>query len=355
MKRLLQKLTSDCLFSFNNKLYKQTNGCAMGNPLSVILAGIFMSKLEKEVVYPENPILFKRYVDDVFRRKKVGEVDTLFTKMNNFHKNIKFEVEINLEKFLDTKLERSGNIYNTTVNRNGKLPMHWSSKVPKKFKRNIINNDLHRASRISSDFVKEVDKIRGKYYKADFPKPYVESVIKQFNEKNAAVETNDPTTTVQEKKFIPIEIPFCDKNEKIASHFLKKLNSFTNNNFKFTVIWKTRKMSSLFKLKDKVKIPSCVIYQGTVEEDESIKYIGETKLISVVRWGQHEDINHDSNPARYLKSNPTRKFVWKVLCKSSVNTNKRKIHEALFIAKFKPSLNKHISHKNLTLYKHGIT
>ena len=30
MRRLLKKLTSDCLFTFNNTLYKQVDGCAMG-------------------------------------------------------------------------------------------------------------------------------------------------------------------------------------------------------------------------------------------------------------------------------------------------------------------------------------
>ena len=43
--------------------------------------------------------------------------------------------------------------------------------------------------------------MRGKYYKADFSNPSVESVIKQFNEMNEAVEINHPTTTVQEKNY----------------------------------------------------------------------------------------------------------------------------------------------------------
>ena len=69
MKRLLKKFV--CL-TFNNKLYKQINGCAMGNPLSVILANIFMAKLERDVVNPAKLILYKRYVDDVFLRTKLN-------------------------------------------------------------------------------------------------------------------------------------------------------------------------------------------------------------------------------------------------------------------------------------------
>ena len=136
---------------------------------------------------------------------------------------------------------------------------------------------------------------------------------------------------------------------------MKKLNNFTGNNFKFTIVWQTRKIKSLFKLKDKVNIKACVIYEGTVDLDENIKYIGETKFIADIRWKQHENTTHDSNPAKYLKRNPTHKFIWKVLCKSSTNTNKRKIHEALFIAKYKPSLNNQIAHKNLVLFRNGVT
>ena len=85
MKRLLQRLISDCLFSVNGRLLKQKDGCSMGSPLSVDISGVFMTKMEKEIVYPEDPILFKRYVDDVYRRKKKQDEDTLLPKLNSYH------------------------------------------------------------------------------------------------------------------------------------------------------------------------------------------------------------------------------------------------------------------------------
>ena len=167
MKRMLKRLTSDCLFSINERLIKQQDGCAMGSPLSVDLSGIFMTKLEKEVVYPENPILYERFVDDVFYRKKKNEKDTLLPKLNSYHRKIRFTEERNLKKFLDTKLQLQENgEYKTSVNRNRKKPVHWSSKVPKKIKRNIVTNDLHRAKKISSDFNAEIEDIREKYRNA---------------------------------------------------------------------------------------------------------------------------------------------------------------------------------------------
>ena len=184
MKRFVKRLTFDCLFSVNKRLIKQIDGCSMGSPLSVDLAGIFMTKLEKEVVYPEKPILYQRFVDDVFNRKKKNTEDTLLPKLNAYHPKIKFTVETNLSKFLDTKLKMENGSYKTSVNRNRKMPMHWSSKVSKKIKRNIINNDLHRAKKISTDFETEIKEINEKYENAGYPKRYVNSVIKSFNEKD---------------------------------------------------------------------------------------------------------------------------------------------------------------------------
>ena len=356
MKRLLKKLSSDCLFTINEKLVKQIDGCSMGSPLSVDLSGIFMTKLEKEVVYPTNPILFRRYVDDIFNRKKKNEDDTLLPKLNAYHPKIQFTVEKNLEKFLDTKLRLENDTYITSVNRNKKLPMHWNSKVPKKIKRNIITNDLHRAKKISSDLDTEVKEIKNKYEIADYPKKFVSSVINNFNDKLKKKQDENRTHNKDEAKdFVPIKVPFCDKNEKVAKHFLQKLNVFTDNKFAFTIVWQTRKIKTLFNIKDKIKHKANVIYKGTSESNPEITYIGETKLIAESRWEQHENPRHDSAPSRHLRENQDDKMIWEILSISSLNINKRKIHEALFIQKLKPSLNKQVEHKHLILFKNGVT
>ena len=96
----------------------------MGNPLSVVFSGIAMTKLEKEIVYAESPILFKRFVDDVFHRKKKNQEDTLLHKLNSYHPKLRFIVERKLKKFLDTKLILNNGKYETKVNRNRKKTTH---------------------------------------------------------------------------------------------------------------------------------------------------------------------------------------------------------------------------------------
>ena len=137
---------------FNDKFYKQTEGCTMGGPLSVVFANIFMTKMENDIIVPENPVFYKRFVDDSINRRSKNEPDRLFEKLNSYHKNIKFTVEVAPNKFLDTKIEYGEDNVNTSVYRSeNKLPVHWTSKIPKRYKRNTINTDLHRAEKIASE------------------------------------------------------------------------------------------------------------------------------------------------------------------------------------------------------------
>ena len=139
--RLLMKLATECTFKINNKFYKQVDGCTMGGPLSVTFSDIYMAKLENEVVVPIKPIFYKRYVDDIYSRRKKGD-DYLFNQMNSYHPNIKLTIELSPSKFLDTKLTNISGIYKFNVHRKQtKLPIPWTSKVPKRYKCNTINGD----------------------------------------------------------------------------------------------------------------------------------------------------------------------------------------------------------------------
>ena len=147
MERLLLKLTTENTFMLNSNFYKQIDGCTMSGPLSVISSDIYMTKTEEEVVKPTNPSFYKRFVDDVISKKKKDQLDFLFENLNNHHPNIKYTIEIMLQKFLDTKIIYEDNQIKTKVHRNErKLPVHWTSKIPKRYKRNAINADLNRTA-----------------------------------------------------------------------------------------------------------------------------------------------------------------------------------------------------------------
>ena len=60
-------------------------------------------------------------------------------------------------------------------------PVHWSSKVPFRYKKNLINGALRRAKKISSHFQSEIAIIKAKYLKAGFPHKVIENTINNFN------------------------------------------------------------------------------------------------------------------------------------------------------------------------------
>ena len=45
--KLLKKLTQECVFTINNRLIKQVDGCPMGGLISVVFSDIYVCKMEK--------------------------------------------------------------------------------------------------------------------------------------------------------------------------------------------------------------------------------------------------------------------------------------------------------------------
>ena len=89
------------------------------------------------VVHSLKPLFYSRYVDNIFNRHKIDQFDKVFHALNNYHENIKLMIEISPSKFLDTQLINEDGKYITKVYRKeSKIPIHWSSKILKRYKRN---------------------------------------------------------------------------------------------------------------------------------------------------------------------------------------------------------------------------
>ena len=161
--------------------------------------------------------------------------------------------------------------------------MHWSSKVLKRYKRNAVLGDLHRAKRIANDFTKEKEKIRQKFSVAGFPGRFTESVIRDFEGKDQ--EYLQPGQG-DNKILYRLTLPFCEENEKLAPKLIDRLNHFTGGIYKFFIIWTTRKIKTLFPLKDKKRHDACVIYEGTCDCNEN--YIGETERNLIIRTNKQK-------------------------------------------------------------------
>ena len=140
--------------------------------------------------------------------------------------------------------------------------------------------------------------------------------------------------------------------------FISKLNYFTNEKYKFNVVWNTRKVQSLFLLNNKVAHYSCVIYRGDCSCDQN--YIGETVRDAKIQWNEHQDKNSKSASAKHLKENSTHKLTWTIVSKPPENFCKHRVLEAYFIKTICPTLNEQLDNEQLdndvlTLFTNGIT
>ena len=102
MKELLTLCTKNVQFTFDNQVYQQNDGVAMGSPLGPVLAGIFMVELEKQIIPTLGNMVLnkKRFVEDTIGYFKNGRIDIILSKLNSFHPNIQFTYEIQKENKL---------------------------------------------------------------------------------------------------------------------------------------------------------------------------------------------------------------------------------------------------------------
>ena len=104
-----------CTFLADGRLIRQVDEYPNGAPISVVFSNIFCVKMEFDVVKPLKLKLFKRYVDDIYIKPIKNQLDNLFEKLNNYHPNIKLAIEVNLNKFLNTKIITKNGIIETFV------------------------------------------------------------------------------------------------------------------------------------------------------------------------------------------------------------------------------------------------
>ena len=88
---------------------------------------------------------------------KKNLLDILFEIVNNYHPKIftRLKIELSPPKFLGTKL--ANEIYEPTVHcKVGKLASHQSCEISRRYKPDVIPEDLLRTKIISSNFQQEM-------------------------------------------------------------------------------------------------------------------------------------------------------------------------------------------------------
>ena len=155
---LLYMAAKNVEFRFNNYIYRQVDGVAMGSPLGPVLANIFVGYFESILFTNiEKPLNYFRYVDDIFISYKTDyNVDDLFDQISNLHPSLKFTREHEADgslPFLDVLVQRTPTSLNTSIYRKPTFVgqyIPWQSFCPTSQKTNLISCLVFRAYKICS-------------------------------------------------------------------------------------------------------------------------------------------------------------------------------------------------------------
>ncbi|CAF2854046.1 unnamed protein product [Rotaria sp. Silwood2] len=161
MKILLNLSVTNSPFRFHNKIYKQIDGVAMGNPLAPIIADLWMQKMEEKLnkFRTNRPIVWLRYVDDIFCLFTISEtkIKDFHSRINKWHDNLNFTLELesnNSISFLDVCVTQdeedklTTSLYRKPTHTG--LYMLWDSNQNRRYKLGLIKTLVIRIHRICS-------------------------------------------------------------------------------------------------------------------------------------------------------------------------------------------------------------
>ena len=208
---LLELCTKIMHFSFNNKIYKQTNGVAMGSPLGPVIANIFMVHLEETMIPQLSTKMssWYRFVDDTFTFIKDGEIDSVEEALNRFHEDIKFTYESESENtisFLDVSVTRkSDGTFDTAVYRkktDSSIYINWDAFATRQWKIGTLKHLFQRAFLVCSteqSLKKEIEFLKHVFTKTNgYPSKIVHKILEEirrkFNNPDQPEQSIDPPT-----------------------------------------------------------------------------------------------------------------------------------------------------------------
>ena len=145
-------------FTFEGQFFQQTEGAAMGSPVSPIVANLFMEDFEEKALatYHTPPRYWGRYMDDTMAIVEKDKVDEFTDHLNIQHPNIKFTREMeenNCIAMLDTLITRNEDTLTFSVFRKATHTdqyLQFESHQPLEHKLGVICTLRHRANNICS-------------------------------------------------------------------------------------------------------------------------------------------------------------------------------------------------------------
>ena len=287
--KLFRTCVQTTYFVFNQNLYKQINGLAIGASSSGPAADLFMEHLEKKALstFIAPPKIWKRYVDDTFSKLKMMQIDAFLEHLNSQHPRIKFTTEIQQSgkiAFLDTQVHvlEDGStkvtIYRKATHTDQYLDFTSNHHI--KQKTGIYQTFEHRVEEIvtnEEDQKKERKHVRKSLRRCGYP---TWTLTKR--KKNKEREE-------QEERRGKVILPYIKGTSERMARIFKRYNIETIHK-------PTTKLRSILcnKMKDRIETldKTGAVYYNTCRKHPESTYVGETERVLRERMYEHRMIDH---------------------------------------------------------------
>lgn len=374
LEKLLHVCTSDNVFLCDGQLYRQIDGVAMGSPLGPSLSCAFLAHHETvwlaDCPTQFKPIMYRRYVDDIFVLFESPDHLPLFVDyMNSRHCNMKFTSESetnNSFNFLDVNITRSGDKFETSLYRKPTFSgvyCNYESYLPSEYKVGLVSTLLFRIYHICSSMKNvhcEIENLKSILSKNLYPKSIVDQCISKFF--NRVYEPKDKPQNVP-KKPVFLVLPYLGVKSVLLKRRVEILFRTCLPQVKCNIIFKApKKLSQFFPFKDRV--PECllsrVVYKFTCNGCNSV-YYGKTNRHLRTRASEHLGISARTGKAVKNKmqsaisdhlsdENHNASFDDFTVLASAPSDYHLLILESLLISKDRPNLNNNIASVPLKLF-----
>ena len=187
---LLHLCLTSTYFVWNGKFYEQKEGAATGNPLTPVVANIYMEHFETLALESAEfkPATWLRYIDDTFVIWNEGRDKLLdfLEHLNSIRPSIQFTTELEEDRklpFLDVAVTRGEDRLLTSVYKkktHTEWYIHFSFNHHDSVKRGVIKCLRSRATRIckAEDLAAEEEHLRMTFQMNGYPKEFIAGAMR---------------------------------------------------------------------------------------------------------------------------------------------------------------------------------
>lgn len=344
----LEICLSQNYFIYNNTVYKQQEGLAMGSPLSPLCADVFMDGLEKLIhsnhKYCDYLLYWYRYVDDIIClwTGPRTELDEFLSFINSLNSSIQFTMEVGVHRlnFLDLNIDISRGKHDFKIHRKDTYSdniIPADSYHPISHKHAALQSMVHRLLTVplsKRNYLEELENIKIIAINNGYSAQLINTMVKNKLKKRVGslLYSINGQGDINRQTFA--RLPFLGNISYKCSRLLKERKA---------VYYSTKSLGNvLFNIKQKIpRLANSGVYKLQCQDCESV-YVGQTGRSFTTRVSEHvrswRSGKRDSAFARHLLDenhtfDPTNVKTIHICCKS------RKLDslEALEINKLKNS------------------